>query len=251
MSVRLSAAFKHFLLSLILFSIIIFALLYFWYPAPYFTASGGWQGLKIVAAVDLVLGPLLTLIVFNSLKSRQKIVFDLIVIAFLQLSALMWGVKTIYEQRPISIVFFENNFITVPASVFHEQGIHLSQLDKFGNSFPSFIYVEKPTSEKGLLKMYERVSKELIPPHEQIELYKPFNDYYVKVSKLQVNIEDIITNNKQMNDDLMDILQKNGKTLRDYDYYPLRSKYKNIILLFSHQGEWVDYIMVQTGDRDS
>lgn len=245
MMIRLIAAFKHFLLSLTFFSVIVFVLLYFWYPAPYFTASGGWQGLKIAAIVDLVLGPLLTLIVFDSLKSKRKLVFDLSVIVALQFSALAWGVMTIYEQRPVSVVFFENNFITVPASAFLKQGVPLAKLDKYGEKKPNFIYVDKPIDEKGLKLMYEKITKESIPPHEQTQLYKPLLDFYSIVSERQVDIKEIIIANSKMNNDLMALLQRNNKTITDYDYYSLRSKYKNIILLFSKQGEWVDYIMVQ------
>ncbi|MFZ4790954.1 MAG: hypothetical protein ACOYMW_08700 [Candidatus Competibacteraceae bacterium] len=36
-----------------------------WYPAPYFEINGGWIVLRILAGVDVVLGPLLTLIVFK------------------------------------------------------------------------------------------------------------------------------------------------------------------------------------------
>lgn len=248
MKVRLSATLKHFVLSVSLFSIIIFVLLYFWYPAPYFTASGGWQGLKIAAAVDLVLGPLLTFIVFDLSKSQKKLIFDLSVIILLQFSALIWGLKTIYEQRPISVVFFENDFITVPALAFHKQGVQLSELAKFGSKFPNFIYVKKPLDEKGLLKMYERISKDLIPPHEQIELYRSFKDNYFEVNKFQVDIEEIITKNTKMNDDLIKVLQNRSKELSDFDYYSLRSKYKNIILLFTKDGEWGDYVMVSNSD---
>jgi hypothetical protein len=246
MTARILASLKHFLFSFLVFSVIIFVLLYFWYPTPFFTASGGWQGLKIAAAVDLVLGPLLTLIVFDLSKSKQKLVFDLFVIIVLQFSALAWGVITIYEQRPISIVFFENNFITVPASAFHKQAIPLYEIEKFGSKLPNFIYVKKPTDKHGLLDMYERISKDLIPPHEQVELYKPFIDNYVEVSKFQVDIEEIISKNTKMRDDLMVVLQKRNKELSDFDYYSLRSKYKNIILVFTHEGEWVDYVMVST-----
>ena len=58
----------HFFASLLVFSIFVYVLLTQWYPEPFFNASGGWQGLKLVILVDLVLGPLLTLIVYNRKK---------------------------------------------------------------------------------------------------------------------------------------------------------------------------------------
>ena len=40
-----------------------FAVIFFaWYPAPYFEVVGAWNVVRILIVVDLILGPLLTLI---------------------------------------------------------------------------------------------------------------------------------------------------------------------------------------------
>jgi len=83
---RLKAASAHFLLSLILFLAVITIVIFLWYPEPHFKVSGGWQGLKIVAMIDLVLGPLLTSIIFNTQKSKAKLMGDLSIIAILGFS---------------------------------------------------------------------------------------------------------------------------------------------------------------------
>src|SRR5210317_459647 len=117
---KLIASALHFTVSLIIFSVFIYILLIHWYPSPYFTASGGWQGLKIVVLVDLVLGPLLTFIVFNKKKSRLELTIDLSLIVGLQLAALVWGIVTVYQQRPLAIVFWDDRFYTVPAGALSE-----------------------------------------------------------------------------------------------------------------------------------
>jgi hypothetical protein len=93
---RLSAAFVHFLCSLSLFALFVGVLLFVWYPAPYFSASGGWQGLQLVAAVDLVLGPLCTFILFNPRKSVRELRTDIGLVVLLQLLALAYGVKAVH-----------------------------------------------------------------------------------------------------------------------------------------------------------
>jgi len=52
-----------------------------WYPPPLFQLLGGFELLLLIVAVDIALGPLLTLVVFKSGKKRLK--FDLSVIALL------------------------------------------------------------------------------------------------------------------------------------------------------------------------
>lgn len=69
---KITATTNHLLLSVVIFSLLFGILIFFWYPSPYFSASGGWEGLKIAAAVDLVLGPILTLIVFNTKKANKN-----------------------------------------------------------------------------------------------------------------------------------------------------------------------------------
>ncbi|MCZ6669385.1 MAG: hypothetical protein O6932_12040, partial [Gammaproteobacteria bacterium] len=74
---KLKASSIHFSLSLIIFFILAYQIYYNWYPVPYFSVDGGWQGIRLIALVDLVLGPLLTFLIFDLTKSRRAIIFDL------------------------------------------------------------------------------------------------------------------------------------------------------------------------------
>jgi hypothetical protein len=88
------------------------ALIFFvWYPHPYFAATGAWGVLRILIGVDLVLGPLLTLIVFK--PGKRGLEFDLAVIAVAQLAALVYGTSAIYQERPYAVVFAVDRFHVV------------------------------------------------------------------------------------------------------------------------------------------
>jgi hypothetical protein len=241
---RIKAGLSHFIISLIVFSLVVLVLLYFWYPQPHFIASGGWQGLRITASVDLVLGPLLTFVVFNAKKSKKVLAKDLSVIATLQLIALVWGVNTIYYQRPVALVFWENTFISVPALAFTSQGYDTDDLEEFSEGYPKLIYAEAPVILAKITQMISLVENDQIPPHHQPELFRPFKDKFVELGSMQVDINEVISINAVMNADLMAILTKNNTQIEDYQYYSLRSKFKNIIMLFSHEGEIQDYILV-------
>lgn len=86
-------------------------MLLWWYPQPWFRHDGGWTVYRLILLVDVVLGPLLTLIVYRRNKPGLK--RDLTVIAAIQLGALAFGVTTMLQHRPVFIVFAENNFFTV------------------------------------------------------------------------------------------------------------------------------------------
>lgn len=80
----------------------------FWYPDPYFQAIGTWNVLRVLIGVDLVLGPLLTLILFKPGKWGLK--FDVACIALVQLTALVYGLTVIYQERPYFTVFAVDRF---------------------------------------------------------------------------------------------------------------------------------------------
>jgi hypothetical protein len=79
-----------------------------WYPGPLFEAAGGSGLLPILVGVDVIVGPLLTLVVFKSGKPGMK--FDLVVIGLLQAAALAYGVYVVSLARPAYIVFVKDRF---------------------------------------------------------------------------------------------------------------------------------------------
>ena len=81
-----------------------------WYPYPYRVISGGQSLFWLVVTVDLVLGPLLTWIVFDRRKPRAELVRDVSVIALLQLSALVYGLVSVYQARPVYLVHEVDRF---------------------------------------------------------------------------------------------------------------------------------------------
>lgn len=104
----------HFSISLLIGATILALLFWVWYPAPYFAASGGKNLTLILLGVDLVLGPLLTLVVFKAGKKSLR--FDLSVIALLQVAALAYGLHVIVQARPVFIVAAIDRFNLVAAN---------------------------------------------------------------------------------------------------------------------------------------
>jgi hypothetical protein len=86
-----------------------------WYPYPYREISGGRDLFLILITVDVLLGPLMTLAVFNRTKSRAALLLDFSVIGILQVTALVYGLWTVAEARPVHLVFEYNRFRVVHA----------------------------------------------------------------------------------------------------------------------------------------
>jgi len=174
---RFKAAAIHFAISLVVFLILLYFILVQWYPEPLFSSDGGWQVIRIIVGVDLILGPVLTLIVFKSGKPGLK--FDLSMIALVQIIALSWGVWNTYNERPAAIIYTLDFFTPVPAYQLAEQGITSKELEKFGDSWPIMIYIDIPKE-----KISEIIS-------EAMRAGKPLyllTDRYKKISKEQAAV---------------------------------------------------------------
>ena len=105
---RWQAAGTHFLVCVAIAVAVVALMLEVWYPRPLFEAAGGNGLLYILVGVDVILGPLLTLVVFKSGKRGMK--FDLAMIAAVQVAALVYGCHIVYLARPAFIVFVKDRF---------------------------------------------------------------------------------------------------------------------------------------------
>jgi len=247
---RYSASLLHFLLSLFVFAILVGTLLQQWYPAPYFSAAGGWQGLQLVAAVDLVLGPLITLIIYNPLKSRRELRTDIAVVVLLQFVALTFGVKAVYEQRPVAVVFLDTSFYTVPALAISSQGIAVAELAQFGDALPVYVYAERPESGADFERFMQAVENQQIPPHEQVPLYRPLAENFSRVTKASLDVVEIMEANAEMRSQFELVQARTGLALADLHGIALTSRYRNIVMMFDAAGQLVGTVSApyKTGD---
>ena len=81
-----------------------------WFPGIYRLVAGGRDLFLLVTSVDVVLGPLLTFAVFNLKKGWPHLRRDLAVIGMIQFAALVYGLLTVYDARPVAMVFEKDRF---------------------------------------------------------------------------------------------------------------------------------------------
>lgn len=111
---RVRASATHLAISIAVAAVVFLAARGLWFPGPLYDSAGGRDLFLLIAAVDVVIGPLITLIVFRSGKPGLR--FDLAVIATLQLAALGYGLWTLSLARPAYVVFVKDRFELTRAS---------------------------------------------------------------------------------------------------------------------------------------
>ena len=93
----------HILFSFLLLILALLLVFKLWYPAPLDQAMGVTEIFWFILGVDLILGPLLTFVVFNPKKKELK--RDLIIILIIQIAAYIYGLYTVAQGRPVWQVF--------------------------------------------------------------------------------------------------------------------------------------------------
>ncbi|MDZ4263458.1 MAG: TfpX/TfpZ family type IV pilin accessory protein [Pseudomonadota bacterium] len=108
MTFRVRAFGVHLLISTIVALLCLVLVFYCWYPAPLDKATGVTKIFLILLVCDMILGPVLTLIVANPRKKSLKI--DLAIIGLVQFAALLYGLWTVENGRPVWLVFSTDRF---------------------------------------------------------------------------------------------------------------------------------------------
>ncbi len=104
----------HLALSIVIATVVVGLVVFVWYPPPYFRAMGGGLLLRLIIGVDVVVGPIITLIIFDPRKPRLGV--DLAIVATLQLAALAYGTFVMFEARPAWNVFVKDRFEVTAAN---------------------------------------------------------------------------------------------------------------------------------------
>ena len=126
---RWGASGLHLLISATIAAIALALMLFVWYPPPLFVAAGGKDLLLILLAVDVIVGPLSTLIIFKPGKWGLR--FDLAAIGIVQLAALLYGMSIVYLARPAFIVFVKDRFEVATAVELQPENLAQAKYEQF------------------------------------------------------------------------------------------------------------------------
>lgn len=102
--IKIKTAAIHFCVTLIVALFCALLVFYVWYPWPFYEMLGGHELFILVIVCDLVLGPLMTMVIFDPGKSRRALWFDYFVVGVVQVAAFVYGLHTVAITRPIYVV---------------------------------------------------------------------------------------------------------------------------------------------------
>ena len=101
------------------FILLVFLIIRFvWYPFPLLEATGGWGIFLMVMVADIMIGPALTGFVYE--KNKRSLKNDILIIVAIQFAAMVCGVKTLYDGRPVYIAALGHRFDLIQANEFND-----------------------------------------------------------------------------------------------------------------------------------
>ena len=237
LSRRLRAAGVHLGISLVVLAFAGYLVRVRWFPGFHFGVDGGWQGLRITLAAQLVLGPVLTLVIFNPFKARRLIVFDLACTGLLQAFALGFGLYAIHGQRPVSINFYEGVFYSMPATSIRDEPEAAKLLDAASLRRPGLVYVAMPANDQERRRAAGRAGRKLMA-HEDAYFFRAFAPHWAAVQEHR--LDPAGTQDAPFARDLPAFLGRHRGAAADYRFFRYQAGYGSCVLALSAVGEVVD-----------
>jgi len=241
---RLKAFWIHIAISLSIFTCLLYLIVFHWYPSPFFSTDGGWQGLRLIAAVDIVLGPVLTLVIYNPKKAQNKRRMDLSIIGVIQMAALMSGSWVVYSEHPVAKVIVDGIVIPVSAKGLASSGMKLDELEKFGSSNTMTIYSDLPDDLDSMQKIRIKSIQQNQPLALNTNLYKKIDAAIIKKLPLfSIDMEKYLSGKDKEMMVYRKFLAQQDKPASDFLFLPIHSRYNyTIAVLDKKTAEFIDVL---------
>lgn len=117
-----------------------------WFPGRMSEMLGADTLFAIVLGVEFILGPSMSLVIFNPLKKAKELVRDYSLVVFVQIGALSYGLFVLAQSRPVYIVFVKDRLEIVSAIELDQDDIGDAKSEFKGLPFlgPKLVCVDMP-----------------------------------------------------------------------------------------------------------
>lgn len=150
----LKAAATHLLVTVVVAALAAVLVFFVWYPWPFYEIVSGRELFWLVIGVDVVCGPLLTLVLWNPAKSTRELTLDMSIIGLIQIAALVYGMSTVTDTRPVRLVFEVDRIRLVTASEVDPKNLKDAPKDLRGLPWtgPVLVGVRSPKDNQEMLQ---------------------------------------------------------------------------------------------------
>jgi hypothetical protein len=217
-----------------------------WYGAPWRQLLGVGGIFGLIVAVDVVAGPLLTAVLASPRKSRRERWIDLSLIASIQLTALVYGMWSVYSARPVILAFEVDRMVVITANEV--------QVDQLPDALPEFqtlswvgpqmVALRNARSSDEFLQSVEQSIQGNTQPMRP-GWWRPYEEAVPAVLKRAGSLKSLIERRPSDRSELEGAASRSGYPVANLRYLPLTSsKADDWVALISDVGSVVGYANV-------
>ncbi len=211
----------------------VLALVYLcWYPSPLDSVSGVGGILILLLIVDVTLGPVLTLVVFD--RRKKSLPYDLACIGLVQIAALLYGIHTVEAGRPHFLVFVKDRFEVVSRADLASDDLRSAQANSFAQASwigPRIVAAEPPTDEAER----QRMLLEAVAGGRDLSSYPGrYRDVASQRSLIRsksLDLDDLRTLNPGAEAALERAIERSGVVARRLRFLPLKGPQRDAAVL--------------------
>ncbi len=236
---RFQAAVIHFFITLIVAGIAAALIFRVWFPDAFASMVGGRKLFVLLVSCDMVLGPLISLVIFSSAKPRRELVTDYCVVGVLQLAALMYGIHVVSQSRPVFIAFTKDRYEIVtaaeiaPAVLAQASSKQYAKLSWLG---PVMVGVQMPTESRERVEMVlsalDGKDVQLMPKY-----YRSYESQLGEVKQKAQPLQSLFLKCGDCARGVAEELKRRGVSESDVGWLPVHSRF----------GFWTALVNVNTG----
>ena len=239
-------ALRHALVSLLvagLSALFVFGLLY---PPPTSAMLGVGSIFLLLLGVDVVCGPLLTLLLANPAKPQRERWLDFSLVGLVQLAALLYGLHSLWAARPVVLAFEVDRLVIASAN--EVQTETLSQAPAELQSLPWWGVLQVSTRKaKDSDEFFESMNLGLggITPAMRPHWWLPWDGAQVGIQERAKPVAELLARRPQAASVLQAAMAETGLPVQQLRYLPLTSsKTKDWVALLNTEGRIVGYAPV-------
>ena len=219
-------------------------LLCYWYKPPFFDLEDGPKAIQIIIFVDLVLGPLLTLVVFKPGKPGLK--FDMSLIALFQLSALIYGIWMVQMARPVTVLLTYDALYIASYRTIKESDIPKADIDKIIGLEPTYFYINMPKDRPGFIATTMKAFKESRALELLYEYAEPLSfSNETQTSAIAIDVEKYAASSDEWLAVLQDFMTIHKRSFATTSFLPIIARRGKFFLAVDKKsGEIIDYLHI-------
>lgn len=197
------------------------------------SAEGGWSILIIFSLVVIVVGPVLTILLFK--PGKKGLLLDLVLIGVFQITAIVFGTYTLYEKRPLFLVFSVDRFVVVSKDDIDTSQLEPNVLLPNFNQKPIPVYARLPENKEKKSQLLQEVMAGKPDLEYRAEYYEPMSSNIPDVVSHSIDSDRFSDNSFVEGNLIYDFVTQHCSTVESCAYLPLLGKKKDMLLVLNRE----------------